>query len=189
MSHGTDVNESWHTCTRQWVMAHIWMGHDTHMWWLRLVGSLKLYVSFAKKPYKRDNILQKRPEIYGSWHTYGVATISGLLQIIGLFCRISSLLCGSFAKETYYFKEPTSRSHPICLWMGNIEAGLPKIGMHSFIRMGWLQSVGSIKLYVSFAEYCLFYKALLQKRSIILSILLTEATHRPAQNRNAWFHT
>jgi len=44
---------------------------------------------------------------------YGVATISRLLKIIGLFCRISSLLLGSFAKETYYFKEPTSRSHPI----------------------------------------------------------------------------
>ena len=42
--------------------------------------------------------------------------------------------------------------------------------------MGWLRSVGSIKLQVSFAEYCLFYRALLQKRPIILSILLTEAT-------------
>jgi len=31
--------------------------------WLRLVGSLKLYVSVAKEPYKRDNILQKRPII------------------------------------------------------------------------------------------------------------------------------
>ena len=30
------------------------------MWWLRLVGSLKLQVSFAKQPYKRDDILQKR---------------------------------------------------------------------------------------------------------------------------------
>ena len=44
---------------------------------------------------------------------YGVATISRLLKIIGLFCRISSLLWGSFAKETYDFKEPTSRGHPI----------------------------------------------------------------------------
>ena len=44
---------------------------------------------------------------------YGVATISRLLQIIGLFCRISSLLLGSFAKENYNFKEPTNRSHPI----------------------------------------------------------------------------
>jgi len=41
--------------------------------------------------------------------------------------------------------------------------------------MGWLRSVGSIKLKVSFAEYRLFYRALLQKRPIILSILLTVA--------------
>jgi len=32
-----------------------------------------------------------------------------LLKIIGLFCTISSLL----QKETYVFKEPTNRSHPI----------------------------------------------------------------------------
>ena len=36
------------------------------MGWLRLVGSLKLQVSFAKEPYKRDNILQKRPIIIRS---------------------------------------------------------------------------------------------------------------------------
>jgi len=34
------------------------------MGWLRLVGSLKLYVFFAKEPYKRDYILQKRPMIW-----------------------------------------------------------------------------------------------------------------------------
>ena len=33
------------------------------MGWLRLVGSLKLQVSFAKEPYKRDDILPKRPII------------------------------------------------------------------------------------------------------------------------------
>ena len=33
------------------------------MGWLWLVGSIKLQVSFAKEPYKRDNILQKRPVI------------------------------------------------------------------------------------------------------------------------------
>ena len=42
--------------------------------------------------------------------------------------------------------------------------------------MGWLRSVGSIKWQVSFEEYRLFYRALLQKRPIILSILLTKAT-------------
>ena len=41
--------------------------------------------------------------------------------------------------------------------------------------VGWLRSVGSIQLWVSFAEYRLFYRALLQKKPIIYSILLTEA--------------
>ena len=34
-----------------------------YMGWLRLVGALKVQVSFAKEPYKRDDILQKRPII------------------------------------------------------------------------------------------------------------------------------
>ena len=37
-----------------------------NMGWLPLVGSLKLFVSFAKEPYKRDYILQKRPVILRS---------------------------------------------------------------------------------------------------------------------------
>ena len=34
-----------------------------HMGWLHVAGSSKLQVSFAKEPYKRDDILQKRPMI------------------------------------------------------------------------------------------------------------------------------
>ena len=45
-----------------------------------------------------------------------------------------------------------------------------------YCDMGWLRSVGSIELWVSFAEHRLFYRALLQERPTILSILLTEAT-------------
>jgi len=33
------------------------------MGWLQLVGSILLQVSFAKEPYNRDYILQKRPVI------------------------------------------------------------------------------------------------------------------------------
>jgi len=33
------------------------------MGWLRLLGYLKLQVSFAKEPYTRDDILQKIPVI------------------------------------------------------------------------------------------------------------------------------
>jgi len=44
---------------------------------------------------------------------YGVALSSRLLKIIGLFCRISSLVSGSYAKMTCNFKEPTNGSHLI----------------------------------------------------------------------------
>jgi len=46
-----------------------------------------------------------------------------------------SLLQGSFAKETYHFKEPTNRSHPIS---SNASLGFAL--------------VGSLKSYVSFAK-------------------------------------
>ena len=38
----------------------------TTIGWLQLVGSFKLYVSFAQEHYKRDDILQKRPVILRS---------------------------------------------------------------------------------------------------------------------------
>jgi len=47
--------------------------------------------------------------------SYGVATVSSIDQIIGLFCRIASLLLGSFAKEAYNLIDPTHRSHSICI--------------------------------------------------------------------------
>jgi len=42
--------------------------------------------------------------------------------------------------------------------------------------MGWLRLVDSLKLEVAFAEYGLFYRALLQKRPIILRRLLIVGT-------------
>jgi len=43
-----------------------WLVWILGMEWLRLVGPLKLWVSFAKEPYKTDDILQKRPIILRS---------------------------------------------------------------------------------------------------------------------------
>ena len=42
-----------------------------------------------------------------------MATVSRIDKILGLFCRISSLLWGSFAKETCNFIDPTNCSHPM----------------------------------------------------------------------------
>ena len=44
---------------------------------------------------------------------YGVASISRLLKITGLFCKGALQKRRYSAKETYNFKEPTNRSHPI----------------------------------------------------------------------------
>jgi len=46
---------------------------------------------------------------------YGVAATSRLLKITGLFCKRDLWKRRYSAKEAYHFKEPTHRSHPICL--------------------------------------------------------------------------
>jgi len=106
---------------------------------------------------------------------YGVATISRLLQIAGLFCK-RALKCRRYsAKETYYSKEPTHCSHTIHL---NPHCSHP-IHLNPCIFwvriMVWLRLVGSLRLQVSFAEHRLFYRALLQKKPIILRSLLIVA--------------
>ena len=89
---------------------------------------------------------------------YGVATISRLLKITSLFCKRALLKRLYSAKEPYDFKEPTNRSNPIR------DRGCRA----SESRL--------LKLQVSFAEYRLFYRALLEKRPIILRNLLIIAT-------------
>ena len=68
--HDSFVRVTWLVC-----MCVTWLIHmgltlprleNATMGWLRVVGSLKLQVSFAKKPSKRDDILQKRPIIVRS---------------------------------------------------------------------------------------------------------------------------
>jgi len=50
------------------------------------------------------------------------------------------------------------------------------------LAMGWLRWVGSLKIWVFFAEYGLFYRALLQKRPTIWRSLLIVATpYMPAR--------
>jgi len=48
------------------LYSQYYICHTHTMGWLRRVGSFKLYVSFAKEPYKTDYILQKRPVILRS---------------------------------------------------------------------------------------------------------------------------
>ena len=55
-----------HTCVFvrvMWVNIEI-VELECVMGWLRLLGSIKLNVSFTKEPYKRDYVLQMRPIIF-----------------------------------------------------------------------------------------------------------------------------
>jgi len=71
-------------------------------------------------------------------------------------------------KMTCNLRHPRGLRHPVHVHI---------VGdMQHIHGMGWLRLAGSIKLQVSFAEYSLFYGALLQQKQMILSILLTEAT-------------
>ena len=62
------------------------------------------------------------------------------------------------------------------MWDVQIHHRVEIADFHTSFLYGGLQSVGSLKLQVSFAEYSLFYKSLLQKRTIILRSLLIVAT-------------
>jgi len=81
-----------------YIYIYVYCFEESTMGWLRLLIPLKLQVSFAKEPYKRDYILQKRPIILRSLLIVGTPypqypqVVSRLLEIIGLSCKISSLL-------------------------------------------------------------------------------------------------
>jgi len=72
----TDLYKYWQTCKQkkkekkkdeQWQDILQYLNSlRSAMGWLRLVGFVKFYVSFAKEPYKRHDILQKRPRILRS---------------------------------------------------------------------------------------------------------------------------
>jgi len=135
------------------------------MSWLRLVGSLKRWVSFAKEPYKRAYILQKRPIMRRC-----------LLIIATPYAYITSNQRNVWGYTTYI--------HDICTrvwqWVRGCGSEFVSVNNKSTKRV-WIYDIcptayGSLKSHFSFAEYRLFYRALLQKRPTILMSLLIVAT-------------
>jgi len=69
------------------VWMRFFLRVERAMGWLRLVGSLKVKVFFAKEPYKRDDILQKRPiilshPIFGVYSGKAKALCKAIAQVI-----------------------------------------------------------------------------------------------------------
>ena len=63
----------------------------------------------TKEGYRGQNPVSKKLLV-----RYGVATISRLLKMIGLFCKRALYKRSYSAKDTYIRKKPTIHSHPIC---------------------------------------------------------------------------
>ena len=104
-----------YTHTHRYV--HIYIHIYTHIFvfiYIHMNTSICIYVYICIYTYKYKHlcicvymyILQKSSK--------GLV-VQNIVSFIGLFCRISSLLQVSFAKETYNFIDPTDRSHPIYL--------------------------------------------------------------------------
>jgi len=117
------------------------------MGWLRLVGSLKLEVSTVKEPYKRDPWTHKMR----SFNTHKRPNNS--TECMGR-CKLRADL------EPHKRDMLTHRRN-----QRRLRRDLTTDTENTQKRpLGWLRLVGSLKLQVSFAEYHLFYRALLQKR-------------------------
>jgi len=83
-----------HMCTEPWVNICWEKKSPEHS--RKSIIYIYCVRNYNKCPLKKNGSCPKIKK----HECYGVATISRLLEIIGLFCRISSLLQGSFAKET-----------------------------------------------------------------------------------------
>jgi len=116
----------------------------------------------------------------------------GSLIFIRHFPQKSPIISGSFAESDLQVTASYGFSPPCTIYLKPVERTLcsstlpiKKIELRwescrrvrtLQVHMGWLRLVGSLKIQVSFAEYRLFYRALLQKRPVIFRCLLTEAT-------------
>jgi len=94
-----------------------WIRADGHDIPIRVTPPTSLSACHIQQEHTLEYVLCKSAEeesiVTTSISRYGVATISRLLKIIGLFCKRALLNRLFSAKETYEFKELTNRSHPI----------------------------------------------------------------------------
>jgi len=178
------MNESWHIWmshgTYEWVMAH--MNESWHIWM-----SHGMYVPLS----------MKGAFICVTWLMY-VLLCCSVLQCVAVCCSVLQCVAVCCSMYVPLSMEGASlpntkgmRTSPICgdvthshVWHDSTICVTQTIQTcdttHSPVRwlipMGWLRWVGCLKIQVSLQNTGLFCRALLQKRPIILSILLIVAT-------------
>ena len=91
-------------------MTHSYVHHDPLIcatWLIHMCHMTHAHVWLMSRHSRRNGMPPTQ------WHTCGVATTSRLLEITGPFCKTALQKRLYSAKETYNFKKPTNRSHPI----------------------------------------------------------------------------
>ena len=102
------------------------------------------------------------------------------------FWKISYL----FMLHSKYSNKLTFENFDVCHHPHDVSYKISKVSLlTNLVPIGWLRLVGSLKLWVSFAENCLFYRALLQKRPLILRSLLVIATLYNRHTQHIYTHT
>jgi len=102
------IHSSWHKCIFQWAWVQAGICDTTHSW----VHIFQYARNWAGMCDMTHSVI-RHTTMNESCHTYGVVMTSRLLTILGLFCKRALQKRRDSAKETYNFKEPTNRSHPI----------------------------------------------------------------------------
>ena len=103
------------------------------------------------------------------------AVSCSLLQRVALRC--SAVRCGAVRCSVLQcVAVHCSALQRVCTYLLILSGVLPEGCLVIEPPMGWLRLVGILKLYVSLENLGLFYRALLQKRPMILRSLLAEAT-------------
>jgi len=125
------------------------------MGWLRLVGSLKLQVSFAEYSLFYGALLQKRPIILRSLLMVATPYRTPVQTYSPLHVRIVAMGCTVSCARAEQVQSSNALGYTVSYKC---------------------RALHSRTIPHSLAEYCLFCRALLQKRLVILSILLTKAT-------------
>jgi len=116
------------------------------------------------------------------WHDFFICDMTSLYATSLLYMWHDFFICGITSAYTPWhvllwhdvFTSDMSPSR--VTWLFHAWLDFSTSNMTSAYDMGWLRFVRSLKLQVSFAEYCLFYRALLQRRLIILRSLIIVAT-------------
>jgi len=104
---GTGILQGW----KEWG-AHASLGYPLSVSYRVVLVPGTCWVK--KKIHRECHRLCKYQELYHRWWLgYGVAAISRLLQITGLFCKRALYKRRYSAEETYDLKEPTNRRHLI----------------------------------------------------------------------------